>query len=102
MNQQERDKYLTEEVLGECWHETILIEGAISDIEVCRHCGSWASVNLNNFFTPEGFFKLWNAAKEKDWWESFLDQLPYMGFYLEDIVNPDRFANAVYEFLKER
>ncbi len=107
----ERDKFLTEEVLNECWHEWGWQHDTPKGHYKCILCHEIElDKNNNDFSTPEGFFKLWNAAKEKDWWVAFWDsdyedsdliqpwpKTDYMTHY----IHPDRFANAVYEFLKE-
>jgi hypothetical protein len=59
-----------------------------------------------DFSTPEGFFKLLDWAKEQSWWEQFLIKHCQASHYTHiaiDIkyVNPDRFASAIYEYLKE-
>lgn len=78
----------------------------------CSVCGKTASrlpVQID-FFTAEGFFKLWNWAQEQDWWSKFfLDHsvskyTPHRVWSKKQVkvlINPDRFAPAVYDFLKE-
>ena len=117
----QRDKFLTEQVLGDCWHE------ASGMSWICGNCKAdvgWngsienavdvATLNHDSS-TPEGFFKLWNAAQTKDWWDDFLNlagvghsapmikagEENYMFIYPE-FIHSDRFADALYEFLKER
>jgi hypothetical protein len=98
----ERDKCLTE-AMGECWH-TIKHH--------CSCCDDWCSVcgidapEQNDFSTWEGFGKLWEWAQKQEWYYNFLKTVcPYKTDYPsvihEDYIQPDRFANAVYEFLKE-
>ena len=117
MNTQ-RDKFLTEQVLGESVHVIDFIstdvQGGSGDgyyaCSVCHksfdnyrgHCP-----NANNFSTPEGFFKLWNAAKEKDWWYMFVitfspQYCDVAQTWLSEFIHPDRFAKALEAFLKER
>ena len=60
-----------------------------------------------NFSTSEGFFKLWNYIKEKDWFDDFLIKngwfrLDEKGNFImvhTHWVNPDKVADAVYKFL---
>ena len=123
MNTQ-RDKFLTEQVLGGCWHETSKSNAPIEHVVFGSptRCGKCGNRDLSTIFnpwnkslsTPEGFFKLWNAAKEKDWWEFFLAaekmdrnlDIPQIKdkrlYWFEDYINPDRFADALEAFLKER
>jgi hypothetical protein len=50
------------------------------------------------FSTWSGIGKLWEWAEKQDWWEQFV----YDTFPVDhSIVNPDRFADAVYAYLKE-
>jgi hypothetical protein len=65
-----------------------------------------------NFSTWQGFGFLWGWSQGQGWWEDFL-------YYMEDgylrcncptimlwlapnFIHPDLFADAVYQFLKER
>jgi hypothetical protein len=54
----------------------------------------------DSFSTPDGFFKLWNWAKEQEWFGDF--------WYNEDVlthedivlfINPDCFASVIAEYL---
>lgn len=64
----------------------------------------------SDFFTADGFFKLWNWAKEQGWWDDFAYGTCCCGInnpYIEDwrldnLVNKDTFATEVYEFLEGR
>lgn len=96
----ERDKRLTE-AMGECWHEKKPVL-----VPQCIKCFKTDYVQ-NDFSTPDGFFKLWNWAQGQEWWrkfqhyhEGFTVNVDY--FFHEDIINPDRFADAVDKFLQER
>ena len=110
MNTQ-RDKFLTEKVLGECWHNYVFIEDEPFGKFVCPECEAGrktvAELENTDLSTPEGFFKLWNAAKEKDWWGRFIDSLNYSENVDSDLwqvmyhIHPDRFADALETFLKE-
>lgn len=114
----ERDKYLTE-AMGEHWHEHTMTCGYtmtrlgeyISDIKTTSY--------TNDFSTWAGFGKLWEWAQKQDWWEDFYQYelceysittstLCNSGtdtdHYIFDtqFINPNSFANAVYDYLKEK
>jgi hypothetical protein len=110
----ERDKFLNE-AMGECWHV------AGHPLYVCKcmkGCGtilnSPASKPVNlELSTWQGFGKLWEWAIDQEWWCEFEfsrpvnpDQSDIFGGTLQEIlqslINPDRFATAVYEYLKEK
>ena len=63
----------------------------------------------NDFSTWQGFGKLWEWAIKQEWWQSFGDTVVYADHVdfdvticnLEHFIHPDRFADAVYAFLKE-
>lgn len=110
----ERDKFLCEVVLGECWHEMEHGYHPTLPRYECIHCHERISVIFHNpdFSTPAGFFKLWTKCKEKEWWYDFKNKYFYTSTviqklkitWLEFYINEDRdrFADAVYEFMKER
>ena len=113
---EERDKFLTEQVLGECWHEKAKVFhnpaghmakctcGKLSVPQSTQELGKipWEFIQ-HDFSTPEGFFKLWNAAKEKDWWPKFMfDADGHAKTPIMVLINPDHLANALEAFLKER
>ena len=114
----ERDKFLTE-AMRECWHEKAMRTGIFY---ACDECGgrllslgnSPLRPSRSDFSAPEGFFKLWNWAIEQKWWSSrnnnlgrkgfceSIDNLHYNWLMRQDLIHPDRFANAIYEFLQRR
>jgi hypothetical protein len=106
----ERNNFLTEAILN-CNHDYEDIErpygyGEFDTILICSKCGK-EKYHFIRFSTPDGFFKLWNWAKEQNWWEQFLIKHCQASQYTHiaiDIkyINPDRFANVIYEFLKEQ
>ena len=110
-----RDKYLTE-AMGECWHIFKLIpyvgHQCINFAPIkCEKCGvKTISENENDkfidFSTWEGFGKLWEWAQQQEWWKefSYQDSVRYkMAKYDPyNIINPDRFSDALYTYLKER
>ena len=103
----ERDKFLTE-ALGECWHEKDITSpikshglctcgvDSVSHYELIDHLDE---IN-NNFSTWEGFGLLWTWSQKQEWW--IMDFMPKTGdkYNLMSLVDPDRFANAVYEVNK--
>lgn len=118
-SKEEINKYLTEELFGECWHEVSSDQKVYEDengqylIRYCLNCyKSWdLCINKNlDFFTWEGFGKLWEKLQTQEWWFAFgrdfmceEQKLSYGIHYCPrfDNINPERFATAVYEFLKE-
>lgn len=102
----ERDRFITE-YFSECWHES-------SDNRYCDKCYAGLSYN-KKFSTWEGFGWLWEKCKEKDWWFNFVKwverQNLYEGpdgrhyinaFWYLNLPDPDRFADAVEQYLKEK
>lgn len=48
------------------------------------------------------FGELWEWAKGQEWWEDFIIKKTHANaIFLERIINPDNFADAIYEFLQE-
>jgi len=107
---EERDKFLTK-AIGECWHEP---EDGYYDYS-CVHCGIYGRtpksviIKRIDFSTWEVFGKLWEWAIKQEWWTDFctmsLNEGEYFGGYrlpivMQRLINPDRFADAVYKFLK--
>ena len=107
----ERDHFLTEVVLEECWHEGT--GGGYSPSHyVCIKCNEIIATNKlpypfnPDFSSPDGFFKLWNACKEKEWWVKFIkDYTTFADFKIArtlELIHPDRFADVVCWFLEEK
>lgn len=112
----ERDKFLTE-AIGECWHdwkvvETYFFEEFGRDVSVfeCSKCGDFISGGdfetpyQINFSTWGSFGKLWEWVQKKEWWSDFIVEM--MGCHYDPVnlimhIHPDRFADALYEFLRE-
>jgi hypothetical protein len=107
----ERDKFLTE-YFGECWHKSAPREGDYKTALTCRLCGVVMSTTNkpHDFSTPDGFFWLWNKCQEQEWWTV---KSPFWAGYTaykshgrfkigEAFINPDRFADTLYQFLKEK
>ncbi len=113
---EERNKILTE-AMGDCWHEPETFYyngsggGSFNQLEVygvcrqkilCIKCGIPHAIN-DDFLTWEGFGKLWDWATKQGWWEKFTwfhqsikDEI------LTELINPEKFAKAVAEFLQEK
>ena len=113
MHQKTLFKILARE--GECWHEPKL--PSYHGQQICKHCGfRWVELKTfpnPDFSTPDGFFWLWDRAKEKEWWPRFLNERYYAKECwdrMEDIdcdhvistkfINPQRFHAALVEFLE--
>jgi hypothetical protein len=105
---EERDKFLTE-AMGECWHEHLVKTGTFSTL--CNKC--LAHVTNNDFSTWPGFGKLWEWAQKQEWFNIFMlgkgwliwpeTQSPFMvqqSYF--NLIHPDRFADVLFAFLKER
>ena len=120
-----RDKFLTE-AMGECWHE-FPPHGAIKVINEtdfiiyclkgCEVVASQAKpYNHPDFSTWEGFGRLWTFAQKQEWWLAFqvfannlcgyemtLTFAKQIGCSMpNELINPERFADAVYKYLKEQ
>ena len=90
----ERDKFLTE-AMGECWHERRFPNQCSCGKKL--HSGAIITGN-NDFSTWDCFGKLWNWSHKQEWWALF--RINYVEV-IDSYIHPDRFADAVYEFLKE-
>lgn len=83
----ERDKFLTEAMgLLERWHDGDFIRTG----------------NSINFSTWQGFGELWEWSKKQEWWYEFWKIDFGISIIKCELINPNNFANAVYNFLKER
>jgi hypothetical protein len=92
---EERDKFLCER-MGMIWHE----EGRY-------YANPQTGIPyVPDFSTWPGFGLLWEwAIKQHDWWTLFKENFFFVYPVtrgIEDLINPDRFANALFEFLKKR
>lgn len=97
----ERDKFLTE-AMGECWHDVKRAQGVAGFCYNCVICRAQDVWN-NDFSTWPGFGKLWEWAQKQEWWFllNYDDRTDHKTVDME-LIHPDRFADAVYSFLKER
>lgn len=116
MSNQSRDKLLTE-AMGGCWHATArtLPYHDGGTIHICE-CGArdtmfeksfssatrspWDRLRVGaDFSTWDGFGKLWEWAKQQDWWADFMSADVDAVDFFEDLIHPDRFADAVHNEL---
>jgi hypothetical protein len=102
----ERDRFLTEAIGEESWW--VCSECDIMSRNKKCDCGEWSRYNFSRW---EYFGKLWEWAQKQEWfdnlrlWEHYSDGAGgvYAGnFVNESLIHPDRFADAVYNFLKEK
>jgi len=58
---------------------------------------------IPDFSTPDGFFKLWDWAQKQEWFELFRNTEMMSMHLIKGFswVNPDKFADTVYEFLRK-
>ena len=110
------NQYLTE-ALGECWHNWIRLlqyDRSGNSHCICKKCDghAWTKYDIPtnfDFFTPEGFFKLWKYTQETSefagffyWFTGKHDlNLEQLDDFMREIINPTNFVNAAYKFLKE-
>lgn len=100
----DRDKFLIE-AMGECWHKKTFWSGVGIICEECNDNHDLVRLMRIDFSTWPGFGKLWNWATEQDWWSGFnryAEGTHAMGGIPVSLINPDRFATAIYEYLKAR
>jgi hypothetical protein len=117
-----REQYLTE-AMGECWHDLVFQDtketGFRGDYHICKYCGkelyydpghpdfsTWQGFGTD-FSTWQGFGKLWEWAIKQKWMIPFLMNRwgfrnPWQIYINTNLVNPNNFADALYEFLKGR
>jgi hypothetical protein len=98
-----REKFLCE-AMGICWHE---------NFPVCDKCGEeYDVVNFHNslpdFSTWEGFGKLFEWVKDQRWYAKLCFTVIRTGYSAypgsvmsipDKYIDPDIFADAVYEYL---
>jgi hypothetical protein len=76
--------------------------------------GSYDEAPIIVFSSWFGFGRLWEWSRKQKWWEDFFEKTferdvgsslcdaGCKDSLLEDFINPDLFADAVYRYLKER
>ena len=102
-----RDQFLTE-AMGCKWHQFSHAEkGPLGDLQVCvcDRKNYLMPCDTPTFSTWQGFGKLWEWAQVQDWWDEYVEDTTGIGdpsLIDVDQIEPARFADAVYRFLKER
>jgi hypothetical protein len=92
--------------MGGCWHEWDTAE-ALGHFQ-CSKCGKMEmgfrcdEDEDIDFSTWDEFGMLWKWANEQDWWEDFTDKNYHCCRTDLDMINPDKFANIIYNYLKEK
>ena len=111
----DRDKRIAE-ALGLCWH--LWGDGGEPNVWRCDYCGEYATkihasgpLPQYSFSTFDGMGLILQKGPDREWWESFLTYLHYHGsfaiahtpfLHIDLLQDPDRLANELYTFLKER
>lgn len=118
----ERDKFLTE-AMGLCWHDIINHVSGFMEVRVayfCKKCKIQGRDVYNlDFSTWSSFGILWEWSIKQNWWEKlscalhlrFYDESKEISYVSienngydsrisEQYINPDLFADKIYEFLK--
>jgi hypothetical protein len=99
----ERDRFLTE-AIGECWHEKVDRFIGNQNFYICSKCDIPHHVLQGHGLHPNysawnGFGKLWDWCLKQEWWDTFVyNNLPVDHSY----VNPDKFSDILYKYLKEQ
>lgn len=97
----DRDKYLTE-AMGwiECDRWTYYNPYSVQ--KTCEHENCYPKQFPCKYDTWQGFGTLWEWAIKQEWWASFNYEPDLLiGWVKRKYINPDKFADALYEFLKE-
>jgi hypothetical protein len=72
----------------------------------CDKCNDkdMSELSFSDFSTWDGFGKLWEwAIRQLQWFGHFVEQSGSLGACLHvSLIDPDHFANAIYEYLKGR
>lgn len=114
-NKPEINKYLTE-AMGGCVHDWERLNTGGVGCKKCKRVQGKITSGIIDFFTADGFFKLWEWAMGQGWWNNFIVLLwkknghrytevsfPLMVEYIPtNYVDPDTFATEVYQYLKGR
>lgn len=94
----ERNKFLTEAMgIDECDNCGTMPP----DYCGCNIVGIGSGCGPHNFSTWTGFGKLWEWAQKQEWFQSFYEAIGEWEI-INNYIHPDRFADAIYQFLKER
>jgi hypothetical protein len=78
MKPEQASRIITEK-MGGCWHEWVndwkLTDDAPLPVAFCSRCGDKKYGHIDNnidYTTPDGFFKAWQWAQSKEWWDEFV------------------------------
>lgn len=120
-----RDKFLTETMGGKLVNCcTVELENELDIDETCvrqenseylitdctygkdgekpEECKYWQQRFIDgsiDFSTWIGFGKLWGFSTKQDWWIDFMTEYGFMEFI--EYINPDKFADAIYEYMQK-
>ena len=102
MSNEDKNRYIVEEILGWCWHTWKEVTDGVSP--VCTKCTSLRYYALDNpdFYTintnqqATNFFWLWNGIKEKEWFRDFI------WVNTVDLISSSALADAVVEYYAKR
>lgn len=103
----EIDQFLHSKIApDECWHDFPLDDNGDA---VCKHCGEMLRSNPHYVGSSVGFFKVWDWAKEQNWWEHFewdalakyqeKNGITGIALYHQWLINKDTFPVLVAEYL---
>jgi hypothetical protein len=70
------NRFITEKVMGQCWHEPDRSGARNAGNFICKHCGwiLWNSHQYPDYTTPADYFALLQQkAIGSEWWNSFLE-----------------------------
>jgi hypothetical protein len=102
------------EARGLCWHEWPRYIDTINGLRLCVKCKvSEIGKFSPDYYTPEGFIKAWDWAKEQEWWSEFVEEKwdificdEKIGIseaqFLKWFTNRDTFATVLAEFIQKR
>ena len=101
-------KLLFEKLGMGCWHEEVLVPVGFGAVMHCKHCDysnrdgrSPEKENPNLFHDGNGFFKVWEACKDRGgWWDTFVwDRLHGAARVRFDLIATPSFQYEVAKWL---
>jgi hypothetical protein len=118
ISKEERDCFLWEK-MGRCYHEDIYVyfndtnkrDGGGWQCSKCNaKAGSYRSACYSshkhsegnpNFSEWSGFAIIWEWSQKQIWIRDFeYIRSGHVGLYRHDLINPDNYANEIWEFLR--
>lgn len=112
MTKQKINRFITEKVMGECWHE--IDDRYAGDVlpnpytlHKCKHCGVIFAdmINTDGYITNHdyctdwtAFGRLWEKMRESDDYEKLNLGIEWPNEICVAYINPTRFAEAVARF----